>query len=498
MKVIDDIVNFLSKLTFGNILRWVTFLTLSVLIGFLSWNLFTGLAQDAFHQNILGVAAIAVESLKILALISANTFLFLASIIKKKNIRLFINKDHNKLNTIADDKVFLDLLKYKSYMKKAVLSFIFYGVCSITTLSSSLGFVLESVEQGKSLAVGTEISIIDRIQSVKDTNQGRLDMIEGRKDTIKSQKDTIDNNNNIIAERREDLKVLDKKSETYSKDKARLDNEIRALLATNTRLTTSNTDLLNLNTQDLTQNTTDLQGAQTTAVTENKEKKEEKKSMYTLMGEAIGIPADKIRFFLLFLLSMILEVGLFYTAPHMYKIEEEDKKDEAVREITEEETVVPLNQGSRRGRPLGSKNKPKVLSESTIESNVDVTVQKKLDPLSEALVGDMAITLPIEEPIAEEEFQGALEVAPSIPEGTQPSDHEKIISALWDNDGNKYLKDLHLAAKEVNVPFITAQAVFQWLQGTKYEGYPMIEFRTSSEKWYPNVTSEIAKKLAKR
>lgn len=489
--MMEGIKKFFSKFTFGNILRWVTFLTLSVLIGLLSYNLFTGLAEDKFHKTVLGVAAIAIEALKVIALISANTFLFLATVIREKNIRLFIDGTAKKLNTIADDKLFLELVRYKKFMQQAVLSFIFYGVCSITTVSSSLGFILEAVEQGRSLAVSTEVSIDDQINSVKDT-------IQGRKDTVTSNKEIIANNKEIITSKKAEISSLDKSSETYAKDKARLEREVKNLLDTNTKIANTNTDLLN-------QNTADLEKTQTKAVTVKAEKRAEKKDMYTLMGEATGLDADKIRMFLLFLMSLILEVGLFYTAPHMYKIEEEEKKEEAVREITEEETVVALNTGKRRGgRPKGSKNKPKApVLHTSFEPSVETEeksqepTESELDALGEALVGDMAITLPVEEPVVTDETQGALEVAPSNVEGTKPSDSDRLISALWDNDGKKYLKDLHQASKEAGVPMITAQAVFQWLQNTKYDGYPMVEFRTTTEKWYPNVTSEIAKKLVK-
>jgi len=465
------------------------------------------MGSDEAHKTTLGVSAIVIELLKIISLVTANTFLYMAHQIKKKNLRAFKDGSVKDINTITDDKLFLDMVLYKDMFRSAVLSFVFYGVCSLVTTTSVMGFILESVESGKSLAVSTEITIDDQITLVNET-------IVGRKDTIGANKEIIANNKDIVSNKKSELSSLDKTSDTYAKDKARLEREIRSLLDINTKISTTNTELLNLNTQDLTK-------MASKAVTVKAEKKQEAKDMYTLMSEAINVSASTLRFVLLALMAVILEIGLFFTSPHMNKMEEEEseeKKEEittpetaSIKEEIAEKSMVPS--GKRRGRPAGSKNKPKQASEGTSFAPLEVVgtkdpvpTESELNPLHSVLVEDgivassglvVTVNSPASEPVVETpEATVEPSVIPTVV-AEKPSAKERLIGALWDNGGSPYLKELSEAAKEENIPLVNAQGTFEWLQVTKYEKYSLIEFRTTTKKWYPNVTSEIAKKLAK-
>jgi hypothetical protein len=337
-----------AKETFGFtvILRWTTFLIISGLIGTFSWLLFSGFGKDDLHKDILGTAAIMVECLKILALVSANTFLFLSTVIKQKYIRLYLDGYFKKsrMKQIVNDRLFLEVVNYHVYTRKMLISFLFYVVCAFVTMTGSFGFVLESIDQGTSLVAVAEVNTQDQIDGVKD-------IIASRKAQVSSNNDTIQNNKTAIQEDKQAVKSLDPLSETYIKDRSKLERIIKSLLNDNTNLTDANTAFL-------AQNTTDLNSVSNTAKVAKVEKKAEAKNMYVLMEEATKIPASLIRFVMLNLLSLILEFGLFFTSPHLYSSLDEDKKEEAL--VTP--PLDPTKKKNGRGRPRGSKNKPKTLA----------------------------------------------------------------------------------------------------------------------------------------
>ena len=283
----------------------------------------------------------------------------------------------------------------------------------------------------------------------------------------------------------------------YFADRNRIQKKIDDLVSADGKLADANTSLAQ-------QNTDDLNKTKTTVKVDQAQKAVEPKNVYLLMEEATGIKAPLIRFVLVEMMSLVLEVGLFFTSPHMYKIEEEENKayDEEEEKEPDPETdpTPPENKPSKkRGRPFGSKNKPKTAELHTSFDDLPSPDQTQAEPevAQEAQETAPEAILETTVPSAPEETKGTVEVVPSIVEGSKPTKTDLLIDALFSNGSNPYLKDLGDASKESGVPPREAEEIFEWLQKKKYNGYVLVEFRNTKGKYYPNVTSEIAKNLAK-
>lgn len=406
--------------------RGITFWGLFAVSSFLSVNLYIGLVSELLDKIIMFTISLTIEGLKVLSLTWGNAYKWQA--LQYKTNPLFLMKETKQ--EARSNKV---KLLYKRKIIGAGGFFAFYCIAAILSISASLGYTLQTIDYNTSKTI---ILVDDNSQKVLSKQ------IELKQRIIKQDEKTIEQYNKQID-------VLDTTSPYYTYNFELLTKKI-------SEITLNMTNVL-MEEQDLQKQLFILQSENQQVIQNNR------KSMYQLMGEAIGLKYTTVMFLLLCLLSFMIEVGLFVCSPHVRKMDEEDKisgENKINSAINKNIVIVP----NKLQTELKKEEKTKIILK---ENNVKEEVLKK-----EVEKENVPVRVVVEK---------------------EKLNVEKFIEALFNNGELTYLKDKGLACDEAKISKIEGAKYFEWLLSTKINGYPIIEYRKESGKWYPNVTSEIAK-----
>lgn len=433
------------------LIRQITFWSLFIVSAFLSVNLYIGLVQGIYNRGIMIFVAVALEGLKILCLTMANTARWQSGqyrlqYVKESMMGMF---RWYKRKSIRDSGLLRAAIDTKKQNRKAFGLYFAYVLTAFLSISASFGYVLETVDKATTHALVT-------------THSDAISIYRQSQDQIDSQ---IKQNQSTITDYNKYIDSLDLLSDTYQKDRDKYQKLIDTLQQKNTQLLDKklsiNDSIQNLSLADITtQKTVD-------------------KTMYQLMGEVLLIPDKTIMFILLYMLSILIEIGIFITSPHFHKEEVDDMVPSFTpRKKMKTTTLEPSNYGDTPSPETSEKDSVETPSQSL--SDILKEVKEKVEPLNDH------VTLNIEEEVKE---------APKEEDNVRltPSSTSRFIDALFNNDGKTYLKDKFEAAAAIGIPKIEAINIFEYLKRTKINGYPLVEFRKETEKWYPNHTSEVIK-----
>jgi hypothetical protein len=204
--------------------------------------------------------------------------------------------------------------------------------------------------------------------------------------------------------------------------------------------------------------------------------------MFTLMSQDMGVSEKKLRFWMMIILVIIIEVCLSIMAPHISL-----KKPEA--------TNTSRRRKSERKR---KEIKPSVIEASSIEtaqveqSTIEVEEENK-EPLEEIIE--------VKEEIKEEEKNlQNVEVEKKEVEVLHEREtlFERFVKSLFNNGTVTWLKDRNTVMQEIGIPREKGNHFFDVLTKTKgSSGYPLIEYRKDTNHWHPNYTEQVIVNLFK-
>lgn len=395
--------------------------------------------------------------------------------------------------------------KWKIGNRKAILlSFSLYILCATTTIGGSLGYTVTAVERMDEAAAATLSSSSDAIAAKEDLIKNyELSVAENVAAIASNEKELA--NEKLVSWLRSQL--IDSNAKLRS-----------ANIGLRDKIATARSEILVLK----------AEGKKTTAGV--------KKSMYAIIGDMFKISGKVVALILLGLLSVLIELGLLYTAAP-YKEEKEEEEVPLIKKL-KEELETTWAEEDKRDTPIVAEASPIIVppefSEfvfkgTEVKSDVEVPAAvieapEELEELTPVLPSEPEPELIVESPKTgkvfsraknpptleqalnlhtEERIQDSLPISPrtdaneeiiETPEApvVRPiqSIPEKFIHALFSNGTKPFLKDKREAAREAGMAIIEATELFSQLakiRGSK--GYPLIEFRNSQ--WYPNFTSEV-------
>ena len=406
------------------------------------------------------------EALKVICLIIANNARYQSS----QQKLLYVNESTSglfsffKRRKITDSTILRGAIDSSKKFRKSILYYTAYILVSFLSVSASFGFTLQVVNKTST-------------NTLYATNE----------DTTAIYKQTLDNidvqlaeNHKAIVDYNKYIDTLNIRDVRFAEKRASYQNNIDDIQLKITKLLESKLDI---NTKIQDSKLKDIQIV-----------KSVDKTMYTLMGETLKIPDKTIMFILLYLLSVLIEVGIFITSPHF-----EDKENSfipAKEKPPVDKENIPVREKTTRKVKIVEKPKEEprtLMTDDDIEVDYDDMVveepvaivpftQEAADKLLAIGKEDVSI---VEAPKEEE-------VPIRVPR--HPTNFERFIDSLFTNKGNTYLKDRDEAATEVGINKADATKYFNYLMQTKGNtGYTLIEFRREFNNWYPNYTSEYVK-----
>lgn len=203
--------------------------------------------------------------------------------------------------------------------------------------------------------------------------------------------------------------------------------------------------------------------------------------MFTLMSQDMGVSEKRLRFWMMIILVIIIEICLSIMAPHISL-----KKPEVI------------NTAKRRNR--NEKRKKDIKVSPTIERTI-IT-----EPLPE-IKGEEIKEPPKEKLEIIEEVKKEIEgledtkiekmIGKDIPQGRETL-FERFVKSLFDNGTSTWLKDRNTVMQELGVPREKGNHFFDVLTKTKgSSGYPLIEYRKDTNHWHPNYTEQVIVNLFK-
>lgn len=487
------------------LVRQITFWCLFVVSAFLSVNLYVGLVQGIYNQGFMVVVAIVLEGIKILTLTMANTARWQVAQHKINHMKETMLGHFSRLKRklIRDPEVLRDVLDAGKKQRRAVYLYGAYLLTAFLSISASFGYVRVTVENATTASLTVNNS--DAISIYQDT----LNQYDSQ---IKENETVITQASSSIAQYNTMIQQLDPLSDSFQKDRSTYQGNINSYQRLIDQRQQKNTDLQaqKLALTDKIQSFK-LQDVNTVKTVH--------KTMYQLMGEVLGLSDKTIMFVLLYLLAFILEVGLFICSPHFHQMDDDDKPKMTFKSVKKEEEETLEKERHEETAYVGKEEKQHTAETPSSgtgghepayerdEEEDPLTTQEKLageyprpksmtDALDEGSWGTLE---PPAEFVPDEQlvFEPApattvVEVEEDIPVRVVEPIEEKFVRALFNNNGNPFLKDKAVAAGEVGIQKYTALNIFDFLNRMKYQGFPMIEYRPGNQLWYPNVTSEVA------
>ena len=420
-------------------LQFITFVGLLLVSIGLSIILYTGFSINALSFVVLLIVAFSAETLKVLTLITANTNFYQANQIKLAKLDDFIKGVFVKKNRIKikDGSLLKNVIAYEKHRKKGYTYIAVYIFTAILSISASFGYITSTINTFSESKVA--LSTIDT-QSIYQ-------------DKLRAIDDKIAQDKKLNTEYARDQSVIDtqdtnfqSKYDSYQRKIDKNNDDIQKQLD----LKQINNDTLqNLKIKDIDTNTT------------------HQKTVYALMGDALHISAKAVMYILLAMLSMLIEVGIFFTSPAFHKGEEEEKellspplvKPGKIKEIFNKEKEVDIKPEFEGGE------------KETEELPKQAQEEKEYHEALESLPSEAPVAVP-EEPLV------------------RKIDRDKLIDAFIDilfDDKGKMLKREEVAAK-VGLPLFHAIKIVDFLTHSA-----LVQFRPP-DSFYRTASMEEIKK----
>lgn len=329
--------------------------------------------------------------------------------------------------------------KFKNVMTGVGFFILFLGLAFVS-IFSSYGFILVSTE--KSVKENIAMSVDKDVEFI----QGKIEVLTEKIDSYLPQL------------KRSDLAIASK--EKLEKQMSLWEEERDALY---TEMRTLEKDIL-------------LQ-----------ESKQDAVGMFTLMARDMNIEEKKLRFWMMFILVLVIELCITVMSPYINLIKPEKK------EIVEEIPILPTPPLPSTPKKEGTlkEKASKVKRQEVIEPPVE---KEETPPLVEVQIeGLKEVPVEIEEVVEEKpEVEEIIEVK------KRETSFEKFLEALFNNKTYTWVKDKEDIAKETGLPLNKVNqyhARLAKLRGPS--GYPFLEFRKNTGKWYPNYTEKVILNLYK-
>jgi len=486
-------------------IRFIVFWGLFAVSAFLSWNLYTGLVLDGYDKLVIGIVAVAMEGLMILTLTLANQCIWQWSQHKKR----LLGKDKKDRDIIVLGEISLR----RKALRNAVVLYIIYGIMVFLSSFASFGWILTTVDRSQ------EVSITIGTDSLNDTLVSQINILKGKNEQDNAK---IEMNRSQVTSFNQQLLTLDVNLADYAQQSSSMRNKINRIFTENNVLLAE----MASNSQKITSIQSDIDiGKKADAKIQNAQQIH--KNMYQLIDEVLHVGEKNIRFFLLGLLALMIQVGIFLTSPHIHRMEEEEtkgiqdkggvfgkltdllfgKNKEEINIVetqqilenlpamdTESDIEIDLdslrNMSSKRSKGKWShlttksgqprKRAPYNLQQKvSVEPDikVDIEEQKLQEPMQEEPL-NTAVEVPVEASVPDTIFDNLLE-----PELKEASDLERFLSGLWVNGMGKALPQAKDVADNLGILRLDASRFFELLEKAH-----LIDFRNNL--WYPSVTLE--------
>ena len=327
-----------------NSIRNITFWILAILSGFLSVNMFFQLGTTPLEKAVFVLVTVALEGLKIFTIINAN-----------------INWDSGKRLRGAT--------RYFAYVFIAIISVV-----------ASLGYTLTTINR---------INAAAKVSSNAALIQSYDDQVVYYKGLKKANEDTITANTKALRTLGDEYnKTLPTLIEQKDKDKL-----TAAYFATKKKIEDANATLQAKNDDYFTKqldNETKSRDARLKD-TESATYQKTSDSMFKLIGDRIGMTEQATMFLILIVISINIEVGIVFTAPHptldKKKKKRKNNKKNITTKVEEDEEDDDDEDEDEEDYDPQSQHNPKDLTKKE-----DEALAKKLDiPLSTLKSMDLAV-----------------------------------------------------------------------------------------------------------
>ena len=404
------------------IIKYITFTFLTILTTFLTLNMFFEIGVTILEKGVFVMVAIAIEGLKIFTLVRAN------------------------------------MLWDKRKIFQACLGYFIYLLVAFTSIVSSLGYTLTTVDK---------INVVANASSVADDISLNQDKISGLTDKITQNKETIVFDKDQIAEIKKNYQSqIDaeedpvKKQTLVNQMKNKVDPLNRAIQV-----------LLDANTAALNEKTTTLSANSTLKVTQSKSAAVQQVSanMFKLLGEFLtsmglrGFTEKTTMFLILVIISLNIELGVILCSPHSNELPKKLPEPTPVPEPTVEPMVIVEPAKKRAPR------KPRVKPEAV------AIVEPTPVPVPEPEVEPVA-------PQPEPDFDS---LEPPVTPGSvsEMDDNSKKILKHIDlmfvgYETSKELAAIGELADRANISYETAKSTYDYIKFLK-----LIQFKDN--KWIP-------------
>jgi hypothetical protein len=476
------------------LVRSITFWCLFIVSAFLSVNLYVGTVDGIYNQGFMVVVAIVLEGVKILCLTMANTNRWQATQHKlsymKESMLGFFSRAKRK--NIKDPELLKAVLNYEKKNRVATRLYAVYVFTAFLSVAASFGFVRTTVEH--KIAHSLTTNNTDTISIYKDSMSQFDSQIKENETTIAQTSKSIDQYNKLIA-------GLDPNSDTFQRDRSTYQANINNYQRIVTQFQQKNSDLmdkklaLNSKIQDM-------------SVEDIQKTKNSDKTMYQLMGDTLGISDKIIMFILLYMLAFVIEIGLFICSPHFNKMDDEGKPSGLSYKSVKQEEKIHEEESRQE-----TKSEQSPIPEMTPEKGEDrgsgheqenQGTEEEVKPIYPELIKIEEVEK--EEYVSDSDLVFEPEPATTVVEVEAPADIvrttkppvDKYIEALFNNGDKTYLKDKYVAAQEAGMSKLDAMNLFDFLTRTKVNGFPMIQFRSDTQLWHTNFTSEFIKTYLKK
>jgi hypothetical protein len=258
-----------------SIIKYITFVFLTLLTAFLSLNMFFEIGVTPMEKGVFVLVALALEGLKIFTLVRAN-----------------ILWDQRKI-------------------VQAIIGYIVYTLVAFTSVVASFGYTLTTVDK---------INTVANSSSMTDTIDINKEKITGLNDLIAQNKETITFNKNQIKELEANYKAQ-VEAETDLIKKQTLQNTLKNL---RDNLNKKNAALLEANTKALDEKNTVTNTNSTLKVEQSKSAavQQVSASMFRLLGEFMtsmglqGFTEKSTMMIILIIISLNIEIGVVICSPH--------------------------------------------------------------------------------------------------------------------------------------------------------------------------------------
>lgn len=203
--------------------------------------------------------------------------------------------------------------------------------------------------------------------------------------------------------------------------------------------------------------------------------------MFTLMSQDMGVSEKKLRFWMMIILVIIIEICLSIMAPHISL-----KKPEVIN------TAKRRNRNEKRKKDI--KVSPTIERTTITEPLPEIKGEEIKEPPKEKLEITEEVKKEIE---GLEDTKIEKMIGKDIPQGRETL-FERFVKSLFDNGTSTWLKDRNTVMQELGVPREKGNHFFDVLTKTKgSSGYPLIEYRKDTNHWHPNYTEQVIVNLFK-